>query len=290
MNETAFQEKQEATFEPGYYSRDWDADPWTYAQAEYEDDCAQAPLITVVGASGGVGRSTIALLSAFLAAESGIDTVLIEGDLHFGDFGFWLGLDNELPNLADNPIEPIKIHKNLDLYKAPPFPEFAEDVAESLLNQLKNIRANRGLVIADTGAFWSGLVAGLLVESDLFFMLMDNRSTSIAGAVRASELCSRINVPSSRMIAVYNRWVPRIPITSHEAQKALNAPEILCIPEGKKVVDELMSSGSIEELIKLDNPIVQGARELLSATLPRVGHLYTDAPIEGSKGRLFWHD
>ncbi len=262
---------------------------WEYQEEYYDDSAPQAPLVSVVGASGGVGRSTIALCAAFLAAQSGIDTVLIEGDLHFGDYGFWLGLDDELPNLADECAEPIHLAQNLDFYKAPVFPEFADEVADSIIAQLGFIRSNRGLVIVDTGAFWSGFVADLLLQSNAFLMLVDNRPSSVAGAVRACELCSRIQVPLVRMLAVYNKWNSRLRISAHEAQKALGAHEMFCIPDGKGVVDELISSGNFEELLEIDNPMIQGVKELLTSLLPRVGHLYSDAPLK-NKGGLFWRD
>ena len=63
----------------------------------YTSDMRTAPLMTVVSASGGAGKSTIALLCACLAARAGVKTTLLEGDLQFGDYGVWLGLDEELP-------------------------------------------------------------------------------------------------------------------------------------------------------------------------------------------------
>ena len=262
--------------------------PYEYQEIFYDESAPEAPVVSVVGASGGVGRSTIALCVALLAAQSGIDTVLIEGDLHFGDYGFWLGLDDELPNLADEYAEPIRLAQNLDFYKAPVFPEFADEVADSVIAQLGRIRRNRGLVVVDTGAFWSGFVADLLLHSTVFLMLVDNRSSSVAGAVRACELCSRIQVPLVRMLAVYNKWSSRLRVSAHEAQKALDAHEIFCIPDGKNVVDELISSGNFEELLEVDSPMIQGVKELLTTLLPRVGHLYSDAPIK--KGGRFWRD
>ena len=66
----------------------------------YTSDMRTAPLMTVVSASGGAGKSTIALLCACLAARAGVKTTLLEGDLQFGDYGVWLGLDEELPDLS----------------------------------------------------------------------------------------------------------------------------------------------------------------------------------------------
>ena len=87
----------------------------------------RAPLVTLVSASGGVGKSTIALIIAHVTAARGIKTALVEGDLQFGDMGFWLGLDVKLSSLAQGTsCIPVPISARIDLFKAPVLPEVAE--------------------------------------------------------------------------------------------------------------------------------------------------------------------
>ena len=249
------------------------------------DDEILAPLISVVAGSGGVGRSLFALLCTQLAAASGIATALIEGDLQFGDIGFWLGLDDELPDLGSpERCTPIELWDDAVLYKAPCFPEVAERVSDDLARSLPSIRAKRELVIADTGAFWSGFTADLLLQSDVFLLVMDHRPSSIVAAVKAQELCSRIGIPLARMVAVYNRWSPKVRISAEEARRALGVEEIFCIPDGHRTVEELLSTGDFMELAHVGDSVVMGVRELLTAVLPRVGRLYADAPIKHRRG------
>lgn len=51
----------------------------------------RAPLVTLVSASGGVGKSTIALIIAHVTATRGIKTALVEGDLRLGTWAFGWG-------------------------------------------------------------------------------------------------------------------------------------------------------------------------------------------------------
>ncbi len=231
-----------------------------------------APLIAVVGGSGGVGRSTLAFLMASLCAQQGVDTVLLEGDLQFGDYGFWLGLDDEADSLArPSAAAPIACPQGFDLYRAPVFPEVADKVCDELAQNLCKIREGRGIVIADTGAYWSGFTASLLLQCDVFVMMSDSRPASTAAAIKASELCGRLGVPSTRMVAVCNRWNSRCALSTQDIARALGVDKAYCIPDGREVVEELVRCGDFNELAQSGNPVIAATSMLLKAVLPRVG-------------------
>lgn len=231
-----------------------------------------APLIAVVSGSGGVGRSTLAFLMACVAAQEGIDTVLLEGDLQFGDYGFWLGIDDRSSDLG-NPCacEPVRCPQGFDLYKAPVFPEVADEVSDALAENLDRIRAGRGLVIADTGGYWSGFTASLLLQCDLFLMVTDGRAASVNAALKASELCSRLGVPSARMVVACNRWSSRCVLSPTDVARSLGVEKAHCIPDGREVVEELLRGGEFKELAESGNPVVSATSMLLQSMLPRVG-------------------
>lgn len=234
-----------------------------------------AALVTVLSASGGVGKSAVSLMAAYLAARAGLHTVLLEADMQFGDLGFWLGLDDELSTLAMGcNTQPIEVAERLQLYKAPCFPEVAEEVSDEVAALVPMIRRSCDLVIADTGAFWSGLTADLAVASDAVCLLADQRPSSIAGAVRASELCRRMGIPDVRRVCVYNRWSSKARVGADELRKALNAASVQCVPDGKGVVDELLCTGDLQELVETENPFACGVDELLAFALPRIGCPY----------------
>ncbi|MCQ2751719.1 MAG: hypothetical protein MJ189_01260 [Coriobacteriales bacterium] len=239
-----------------------------------------APLISCVSASGGVGKSSLALISARLCAASGIDTVLVEGDLQFGDYGYWLGLDEDLPTLGDTTLEdPIQIAPNLHLYKAPLFPELAEKTSDNVSDKISLIRKKHSLVFADTGAFWNGFTANLLLESSLFYMVCDSRVSSILGAIKASELCTRIGVALSRMVIIYNKFNSRVKISQDDLKKTIGSKDIFTVSDGKSIIEEYISSSNLEELISIDNSTVRDIRSLLHEILPHLGLIYTDEPI-----------
>ncbi len=248
----------------------------------------QAPLITFVSASGGVGKSTIALVMAALTARSGIDTALVEGDLQFGDYRLWLGLDSELPGMGDSAdTTGVCIEDRLTLCLSPRLPEQSFELEEKAAESVKQARRSHELVICDTSSYWTGFTAELVTSSDIVCLVMDYRPASISSAVRANSLLNRLGVPDIRRVFIYNRWAPRTSVTVNRVQETLNVPEVYVINEGKAVVNELMSCGAYGELLESENSFIHGVNKVLVDVLPRVGHLYVPEP-RGRRKRRAW--
>lgn len=232
----------------------------------------QAPLITLVSASGGVGKSTIALLSAHVAARKVIKTALVEADLQFGDMGFWLGLDAGTSSLSlGMACKPIPISNHLDLYKAPPLPEVAEQISDSAAELVRCLRSDYALVIADTGQFWSGLTGDLLCSSDLVLVVMDQRKASVYGAIKALELCQRLNIPNARIACVLNRATGKSRSEMNRIQRLLNHVELFQLADGKAYVESLVSTARVEELVEGEAAPIPDINSLLASLLPRAG-------------------
>lgn len=247
----------------------------------------RSPLVTLVSASGGVGKSTLALLIAHLTASHNIRTALVEGDLQFGDMGFWLGLDIGLSSLAQGTnCIPVPISAQLDLFKAPVLPEVAEEVSEAVARLANDIRDRYDLVIADTGQFWSGLTGELLCSSDLILLVMDQRKASAYGAVKALELCHRLGIPAARIAFVLNRasGTPRSEV--EHLEDSLGCDELFRIADGKTSVEALVGTGRIEELVESASAPVADVETLLVKLLPRIGIEFS-APGRKRARRLF---
>lgn len=250
-------------------------------------DAAYAPLVTLISASGGCGKSSLALVMAHITAHAGIQTALLEGDLQFGDMGFWLGLPNEAPNLKlGRQCEPIRISSQLELYKAPVLPEIAEEISDEVANFIPTIRLNHRLVIADTGQFWSGLTGELLCSSSLIMLLMDRRESSVFGAIKALELCHRLGIPSARIICITNRFTPKAKSELVRIRAALNVEEVFCMQDGKSSVEALVGTGRIDEFVESGTPPTDDIEALLEDVLPRVG-LNFQKPNHKKARRLF---
>lgn len=258
------------------------------AQAGYSaQGSRRAPLITLVSASGGVGKSTLALIIAHVTAAKGIRTALVEGDLQFGDMGFWLGLDVQLSSLAQGEAcIPVPISAQLDLFKAPVLPEVAEEISDAVARLVDTTRTNYDLVIADTGQFWSGLTGELLCNSDLVLLVMDQRKSSAYGAIKALELCQRLGIPVARIALVLNRasGIPRSEV--ERIEDSLGCDELFRLADGKASVEGLVGTGRIEELVEGGAAPVPDVEQLLAKLLPRIG--IELSAVERKKTRRFF--
>ena len=244
----------------------------------------KAPLITLVSASGGVGKSAIALIIAHLTARAQIQTAIVEGDLQFGDMGFWLGLDTSLSNLSQGAgCIPITISKGLSLYKAPVLPEVAEEVADEVFRMVPTVQGENELVIADTGQFWSRLTAELVISSDLVLLIMDQRESSIYGAIKARELISRLGVPSAHIACIGNRCTAKPKSEAARIRDAVGCDEAFCLCDGKSSVEALIGTGRIEELVESGSAPIPDAERMLADLLPRIGLSFK--PSAHKKGR-----
>lgn len=247
----------------------------------------RAPLITIVSASGGAGKSTLALVIGHLTAARGIKTAIVEGDLQFGDMGFWLGLDVNLSSLAQGEAcIPVPISAQLDLFKAPALPEVAEEISDAAACLVEDARTNYELVIADTGQFWSGLTGELLCNSDLVLLLMDQRRASAYGAIKALELCQRLSIPGARIACVFNR-ASGIPRNDFEhIEDALGCEELFRLADGKASVEALIGTCRIEEFVEGGMAPVPDVEQLLAKLLPRIGIEFSSS--ERKKARRFF--
>ena len=256
-------------------------------RASRDFDSLPCPLITFVSASGGCGKSTLALLSAHATAHAGIETALLEGDLQFGDMGFWLGLDDTLPSLSQGPdCSPITISNHLDLFKAPSLPEVAEDAADNTAHLMPAIRCSYDLVIADTGQFWSGLTGELVCNSNLIVLLMDQREASIYGAIKALELLERLGVAAARIACVLNRATSKTKSELERIRAALACEHLITLPDGKAAVESMVSTGRIDEFVETGAAPVPDIESALAELLPRIGLAFNAEPRKKSR-RLF---
>lgn len=250
-------------------------------------DAACAPLITCVSASGGCGKSTVAMIMAYITARSGIETALLEGDLQFGDMAFWLGLPNEAPSLAQvEACDPVTVSNRLSLYRAPVLPETAEEVGDRVAELVPGLRQSHRLVIADTGQHWSGLTGSLLCSSSLVLLLMDRRESSVFSAIKALELCHRLGIPTARIVCVSNRFTSKAKGELVRIRAALGVDEVFCLQDGRAAVESLVGMGRVEEFIESGAPPVGDIEALLEDVLPRIGLRYKK-PEHKKQRRLF---
>ncbi|WP_165172019.1 chromosome partitioning protein ParA [Adlercreutzia sp. ZJ242] len=231
-------------------------------------------VLTVVSGSGGAGKSSVATLAAFLARERGLRTLLLDGDLQFGDLHHLAGLEpaatlDEL--IAQDGAEArlgAEGQEELVLVGAPQRLEQADAVARELPALLSKLARSFDVIVVNTGASWADYHVVLLEQSSCALFLVDQRASSVRACQHALELCARCGIATGSFAYVLNRCGKGAPFTSIDVSCALQGAHVAELAEGGHVVEELLGAGYPSELVALANPFCASVERLLDELLP----------------------
>lgn len=126
-------------------------------------------IVTVFGAKGGIGKTTIAVNLAAKLASQNYKVALLDFDLQFGDVGVFLNLDVKdtlaelLQEKSKFDIDSVRSYMNIHssgvhVLAAPKSPEYAESINANQIEKLLNVlRAYYDYVILDTPATFNDI-------------------------------------------------------------------------------------------------------------------------------------
>jgi len=229
-------------------------------------------LMPVVSGSGGAGKSTIAVLSALMAAKRGFRTLLFDCDLQFGDAAIALGLSDALtfdealvrPDMLDRACQA----KGLVLLAAPKRLEAAEYLAHEVPRLLSIVAGHFDVIVANTGASWSEYHAALLERASAALFLIDQRASSLAACRHALELCARCGIATGPFRYVLNRCAKGALFNAIDVSCALQGQAVLELKDGGHEIEELMGAGAATELIEEKNDLCISLQHALDRILP----------------------
>ena len=256
---------------------------------------ARAHVVAVASGSGGCGKSTMAALFALMSAKAGYATVLLDADLQFGDTHFLLGCKDAL-RIEEAVEEPGRMGRMRDelrdgrpaVLAAPRRLESAESVASELPRILEAMRADYDVVVVNTGSFWSEIHAQVLELADSVAFLMDQRPSSLRATVHAVELCARLGVATGSFTYAVNRHRRESLLSAVDVSCALRGAHAVEIPDGGRMVDELLGAGYPEELLETKSEFVESVLKLLIRLLPaEMESAFMESRGQAKKRRAF---
>ena len=247
-------------------------------------------VLSVVGAGGGAGKSTVALLCACQAQKRGLKTVLLDADLQFGDLAYLCGSETALH--ADDLIEaPLRIQglqgdgKLPALIAAPRRLERSELVAASIGQLIEALKTRFDVVVINTGANWSDLHVQLLETSSNTLFVLDQRPSSIRACKHALDLCSRCGVASKPFVFAINHCARKALFSAVDVSNSLQGARVYELAEGGREVEELLGSGRVSTLLESKNPLLQSIDVMLEELLPKSsGDKQFHVPAEEKRG------
>ena len=232
----------------------------------------RALLITVASGSGGSGKSSLSAVAAALLAASGRKTLLIDGDLQFGDMRELLGaehafgVDEALSGAVD--VGSIPYSEGIPcVLAAPRRLEQSEALSGRLGALIDSVLPCFDIVVANTGANWGEHHAALLERSSKALMVVDQRSSSLRGCKHALELCSRCGIATTPFSFVVNRCSKRSLFSSIDISCAMQGANAFELQDGGAEVEEALGSGLACDFARSRNAFAQSVRDLLDALL-----------------------
>jgi pilus assembly protein CpaE len=235
--------------------------------------------------SGGMGATTLAVQSAFIAAgRLGTDgrVCLVDLNLQSGNVGLYLDIDPE-PDITDclvNPhrIDPTLVHgvthrhqAGFDVIAAPDRPSRPDDLAAPALEALLDaLRQEYGLVIADLPPLWTAWSDRVLSILDAQILVTQATVPGIRQARRHLDALAERGFATLPVLVVVNRY-RRKPFARagrlKEAEQALGRRVDAVIPSDFGTVSEAIDAGIAVTDVKPHSPIAKNLRGLMDHVL-----------------------
>ena len=246
-------------------------------------------VITVCGARGGLGATTLAVNLAFsLTTVSRADVALVDLDLQRGDVSAFLNLTplNSIATIAEakGPVDDIFLAGTLTRHPrgvfvlpAPAQVEEGDAVGHDHVElALQLMRAQFAHTVVDTARTLNGAMLGALEQSDHILILTDLSVPGVRAARRMIELLLRLNVSAQLIQPVFSHLIPG-PVSPQDAVRAIGKEPLLVIPR-----DDVAASGAMN-----DGTPLNGKQSALSCAIAELAaKLAGVAPPPKPKGLL----
>lgn len=213
-------------------------------------------VITVCGARGGLGATTVAVnLAARLATLTSAETALVDLDLQRGDVAAFLNLTpiNSLANFAtassdiDNLFlaSALTRHPNgVFVLPAPPEIEEADSIGHDEVKlALDLLRARFRYTVVDTARTITGATAAALEASRRILLVSDLSVPGVRSARRTVELLTRLAVPLENVELLVTE-AGAGPVSLQDAARAIGKQPFFVIPRDEGSAAEAMNHGA----------------------------------------------
>ena len=217
---------------------------------------AAGTIITVCGARGGLGATTLAVNLAFsLTTLTRADVALVDLDLQRGDVAAFLNLTplNSIATIAEakGAVDDIFLAGTLTRHPrgvfvlpAPTQVEEADAVGHDHVElTLQLLRTQFSHTVVDTARTVNGPILAAFEQSDHILILTDLSVPGVRAARRMIELLLRLNVSAQLIQPVFSHVIPG-PVSPQDAVRAIGKEPLLVIPRDDAAASGAMNDGT----------------------------------------------
>ena len=243
------------------------------APAGSAPDASRAFFLPVIGASGGVGKSTIAFLSAVCAARLGCKTLLVDLDLQFGDMALYSQVEQEisLNQLAADPclveqLEPVP--EGFCLVGSCTLPEQSDEALNALEQVIEYASGHFDVIVSNGPAFWDDKHMALLERAGKILFVLDQRISSARAAQKAFDVCMRCGLAASPFLFLLNKCGRQSQLTYMDVTCATQGAPCKELPDGGRAVGEYLEARQALCLFDEENDLALELSDLMTEILP----------------------
>lgn len=228
---------------------------------------ANGKVITVYGAKGGIGTTTVAanLALAMMEINKESRVVLVDGSMQFGDAHLMfnelgqLSVMDLVPRVMDLDREMVESVMMLNrmtgvyLLPAPPRPEFAEKITgESFARILEYLRRYFDTIIVNTNSYISDSVLAALDAGEVVVLVTAQSINAIRNTRLFLDLWSAVGMTKDRIHLVLSEYDPESPITIDRVSERLKFQVNTILP---------MDETAARKADALGQPILKSSRD-----------------------------
>ena len=211
-------------------------------------------VVSVIGPSGGVGKTTVATNLAASFAEFGLKTCLVDLRLQFGDFGLFKNIkptftvyDLMVNNSDFNPNMNLfieHVNPNLFVLPAPVLPEQADYITRSMVaKMIKNLSVYFDVVVFDTPSIINDICLELFQLSQQIVLVTTKDLGSLKNSKLAIDILTKLRVVD-RLKLVLNKYdSPKFVVENEAVRKMLGVDIISLIPHTNTITGNAINMG-----------------------------------------------
>lgn len=246
-----------------------------------------APMIGVVGSSGGCGATSVAThLASALAGSTpeGRRVILGDLDLQFGSVGAYLGAERsgsftdliEAEDRLDEELMKALAPEGRNGFAVLSVPETipsSDSVShEAILRVIERLRTTYEMVVLDFPANWSNWSASVAYSASLLLLVTEPTLPSLRQVKRTSDLFDAIGVPRSKVHVVVNKMERKLfkAIDASDIERTLDRKILATLPRDNADLGRAQDQGVLVHELVRKNPFGTSVAGLAASVIDQL--------------------